>query len=112
MLQVSEKQWQGTVINYARSQGWLVGFTYDARKSEPGEPDLRMVRPPRYVEAELKTEKGKLTKGRWNKAGTRWLSGQDEWGDALSACPGLEYYLWRPSDWDEVEKVLGASGEP
>ena len=104
---ITEKNFQATVIDLARTYGWIVGFTYDAKKSEPGEPDLRMVRPPRVIFAELKTVKGKLTKGRWNKSG-RWMTGQDEWQDALSSCPGVEYYLWRPDGLDgEIERILG-----
>ena len=104
---ITEKDFQATVIDLARTYGWIVGFTYDARKSEPGEPDLRMVRPPRVIFAELKTVKGKLTKGRYNKSG-RWLPGQDQWQDALISCPGVEYYLWRPDDLDgEIERILG-----
>ena len=97
MQLITEKDFQATVIALARKDGWIVGFTHDSRKSEPGEPDLRMVRPPRVIFAELKTVKGKLSKGRWNKSG-RWLPGQDEWGEALSECPWVEYYLWRPTD--------------
>jgi hypothetical protein len=103
---ITEKDFQATVIDLARSLGWIVGFTHDSRKSEPGEPDLRMVRPPRVIFAELKTAKGKLTKGRSNKSG-RWLPGQDQWQDALISCPGVEYYLWRPDGLDgEIERIL------
>ena len=106
MQLITEKDFQATVIDLARTYGWIVGFTYDARKSEPGEPDLRMVRPPRVIFAELKTVKGKLTKGRWNKSG-RWLPGQDQWAAVLSECPGVEYYLWRPDGLDgDIERIL------
>ena len=104
---ITEKDFQATVIDLARTYGWIVGFTYDARKSEPGEPDLRMVHPPRVIFAELKTAKGKLTKGGYNKSG-RWLPGQDQWQDALISCSGVEYYLWRPDGLDgEIERILG-----
>jgi len=104
---VTEKDFQQTVIDLAVLNGFLVGFTYDSRKSRAGEPDLRMVHPVqhRMIIAECKTEKGKLTKGRYNNKGT-WLNGQDEWAQALTDCPGVEYYFWKPSDWDEIEEVL------
>jgi hypothetical protein len=108
---ITEKDFQATVIALARTYGWIVGFTHDARKSEPGEPDLRMVHPTqhRVIFAELKTVKGKLTKGRYNKSGNRWLPGQDEWGDALTSS-GVEYYLWRPDGLDgEIERILGGN---
>ena len=107
---ITEKDFQATVIGLARKDGWIVGFTYDSRKSEPGEPDLRMVHPTqhRVIFAELKTAKGKLTKGRWNKSGHRWLPGQDEWLTALSEVQGIEYFLWRPDGLDgEIERILG-----
>ena len=108
MQLITEKDFQATVIALARKDGWIVGFTHDSRKSEPGEPDLRMVHPVqhRVIFAELKTAKGKLTTGRWNKSGNRWLPGQDQWAAVLSECPGVEYYLWRPSDLDDVERIL------
>jgi len=109
---ISERSFQSTVIALARTYGWIVGFTHDARKSEPGEPDLRMVHPHqhRVLFAELKTIRGRLTSGRWNDAGSRWLPGQDEWGAALAECPGVEYYLWRPDGLDgEIERILGGS---
>ena len=104
---ITEREFQHTVTALARAYGWIVGFTYDARKSEPGEPDLRMVKPPRVIFAELKTVKGRLTKGRYNKAQSRWLPGQNDWSVALSACPGVEYYLWTPEALDgEIERIL------
>jgi len=109
MQLITEKELQATVIDLARQLGWIVGFTHDSRKSEPGEPDLRMVHPVqhRVIFAELKTVKGKLTKGRYNKSGNRWLPGQDEWQDALTSCPGVDYYLWRPDGLDgEIERIL------
>jgi hypothetical protein len=53
-----------------------------------------MVRPPRIVFAELKAEAGKVTEHQ-----ARWLA-------LLSACPGVETYLWRPSDLERIAKVL------
>ena len=102
MQLITEKEFQGTVIDMARTFGWMVGFTHDSRKSEPGEPDLRLVRPPRGIFAELKTINGKLSKGRWSKSG-RYLPGQDDWRDALMRCD-VEYYLWRPDD--NIEDIL------
>lgn len=108
-MRSSEKEFQETVIELAVIHHWIVGFTYDARKSRAGEPDLRMVHPTKHrmINAELKTEGGKLTKGRWGgRNGNVWMTGQDEWKEALEACPGVEYYLWMPSQWDDIEQVL------
>ena len=102
-----EREFQATVIELALAQGWLVGFTYDSRRSMAGEPDLRLVHKiqKRLIFAELKREKGRITKGRTNRKGT-WLTGQDEWAEALEAVPGVEYYLLQPSDWDMIIEIL------
>jgi len=84
MTQVmSEADLQRSIIICARDMGWLAYATYRSMRSEPGFPDLVLVRPPRVMFLELKTAKGRLSKGRWNKAGSRFLPGQDSWGEAL-----------------------------
>ena len=79
----------------AETCGWMFYHTYNSHRSSPGFPDLVMVRPPDIIFVELKAEKGRVTQD------------QEEWGWALMGCPGVEYYLWRPSDWDELVEVLG-----
>lgn len=92
-LQQTEKQFQAAVVEYALLQGWRVYHTFDSRHSVAGFPDLCMVRGLRLLFAELKTEKGRESKA------------QREWLDALGlATP--EVWLWRPSDWPEIETVL------
>ena len=91
---LSERDFQAQVVQLAKLTGWRVYHTYDSRRSNAGFPDLVLVRPPRVIFAELKRQRGRVTVA------------QREWAEALRACPGVEYYLWRPSDWDEVECVL------
>ena len=91
---LSERDFQAQVVQLAKLTGWRVYHTYDSRRSNPGFPDLVLVRAPRVILAELKRERGRVT------------AAQREWGETLRACPGVEYYLWRPSDWDEIEQVL------
>jgi len=115
---IPESDFQASVIDHAHLTGWLVGFTFDSRRSETGEPDLRMVHEEwrRYIVAECKTEDGELTKGRWvrrkrkrgNPPGEVYRPGQDDWARALSACPGVEYYLWRPRDLDQIQRILSS----
>jgi len=83
------------VVAMAKALGWLCYHTYDARRCEPGFPDLVMLRPPRLVFAELKTARGRVK------------AAQQTWLDALRAA-GAEAYLWRPGDADEVEAALRA----
>ena len=107
---MTETQLQNTVTDMARSFGWMLYHPWRSVKSETGFPDLVLVRPPRVIIAELKTQKGKLRPGRWTKSKTnpRWLPGQDEWLAAFGGCPGVETHLWRPQDLDsgDIEKVL------
>jgi hypothetical protein len=98
ILKQSEKQFQGAVVEYAELNSWLVYHTYDSRRSNPGFPDLVMVRDHRLVFAELKSEKGRESKA------------QTEWLDALGRSTP-EVWLWRPSDWPEIESVLRRSPE-
>ena len=90
----NEKQFQVALREYAELMGWKVFATWHSIHSPKGEPDLRLVRPPRVVFAELKSERGKLTPS------------QAEVISLLEECPGIEVYLWRPSDWDAIERVL------
>lgn len=54
-----------------------------------------MVRPPRLIFAELKAEKGNVT-----PAQEEWLLALGRVGDQP------EVYIWRPSNWDDLTKVL------
>jgi len=92
---INEKQFMAQVKQLATMMKWSWYHPYDSRKSAPGFPDLVLVRPPRVIFAELKVEAGFLTPK------------QQEWAFALRECPGVEYYLWTPHDWPEIEKVLG-----
>lgn len=90
---ITEKQWQADVIQLARMSGWLEYHPYDSRRSQPGWPDLALIRPPRLVFAELKTERGRLT------------NEQEKVLCMLSQC-GVETYIWRPSDLERVARIL------
>lgn len=81
-----------------REYAWLVGWRdychWISVRSPAGYPDLTLVRPPRVVFAELKSEKGRVS------------AAQEETLALLGDCPGVETYLWRPSDWDALMEVL------
>jgi hypothetical protein len=89
---MTEREWQTQVVEAARLLGWSVYHTHDSRRSEPGWPDLALVRD-RLVMAELKTDTGRVS------------DDQRRWLDMLDAA-GVETYLWRPKDMDEVLSVL------
>jgi hypothetical protein len=114
VLKQTEKQFQAAVVEYAELNGWLIYHTYDSRRSNPGFPDLVMVhrgegeavpRRCRLVFAELKTERG-----RTSLAQAVWLEALGRIAAVGGACinwtPKLQVYLWRPSSWPEIEKVL------
>lgn len=110
---ISEAAWQRVVQGIADVAGWL---SYHAPDNRPrprrgggtyvqnvraGFPDLVLVKGPRIVYAELKTETGKPTPDQ-----LRWLR-------AL-ATAGADVAVWRPSDQAIVEGVLlrGAAVPP
>ena len=92
MSATRERDWQRIVVATARQLGWRTYHTHDSRRSDPGFPDLVMVRE-RVVFAELKTATGKVSED------------QLAWLGKLEAA-GAEVYLWRPSDEHEVLSVL------
>ena len=91
---ITEKQWMAQVVELAGIFGWDHYHPWLSIHSPRGWPDLALCRPPRLVLAELKSEKGKVSEA------------QDRWMDLLRECAGVEVYLWRPSDIDDVANVL------
>ncbi len=96
---VSESQFQLLVTGFAKEQGWLVYHTHDSRRSDPGFPDLVLVRGERLIFAELKAERGRLSPD------------QVVWIAALRAT-NLAVYVWRPQDWPEIKKLLASKHQP
>ena len=92
-LSPPEAIFQRQVVRYAELMGWRCYWTWNSRHSPKGWPDLVLIRRPRVVFAELKAERGRLTD---DQAATL---------AELRAC-GQEVYLWRPSDWERVERIL------
>ena len=89
---MTEREWQAEVVAAARHLGWSVYHTADSRRSEPGWPDLALVRD-RFMVAELKTDTGKLS------------AAQERWIGLLTAA-GVETYVWRPQDRDHMLRAL------
>ncbi len=100
---ITEAQFQDTVTEYATLRGWRWTHFRPAKtdkgwrtplQGSRGFPDLVLVRGLRLIFAEVKSERGILS------------ADQKEWQDDLELVPEIEYYLWRPSDWDKIEAVL------
>ena len=92
LLDISEKEWAAQVYDLARTFNWRRYHTYRSERSPAGFPDEVLVRD-RVIFVELKRESGKVSLA------------QAEWILALRAA-GAEAYVWRPSDLDEVGRVL------
>jgi hypothetical protein len=88
-----EKNFMADVIKEAKRQGWKVFHVYNSSKSEPGWPDLYMLRGPRCIVRELKVPPNKTTPE------------QDEWLAALREA-GHDAEVWNPKDWQEIIQTL------
>ncbi|HYW86615.1 MAG TPA: hypothetical protein VFB50_02515, partial [Chloroflexota bacterium] len=89
-----ERHFMQRVRQLARVCGWVDWHTLDSTGTRAGEPDLRLVRPPRVIFAELKSQHGRL---RLEQSAAVAL---------LEQCPGVETFVWRPSDWQQIVAVL------
>ncbi len=101
----SERDFLARILKLAHVCGYLAYHTHDSRKSAPGFPDLVFVQPPsaqrphgRLLFAELKTQRGKLT------------TEQAQWMQVLQTVPGIECYVWRPAQWNELVAILTTGG--
>ncbi len=93
----SEADFERQVLELARLLRFRVYHTWLSSHSAAGFPDLVLVKPPHVVFAELKSDTGQLSPA------------QEAWIDALSRCPGVRAFVWRPSDWDQIVAVLRGS---
>lgn len=92
-MRLTEKAWQGQVVELATLYRWWSFHPYESRRSEEGWPDLTFLRPPEFFVAELKTDKGKL-----RPAQSRVI--------AMLEASGVEVHVWRPADFDAVHERL------
>jgi hypothetical protein len=96
---LTEAQFSQLVGEVARLGSWRKYHTFNSRRSAHGFPDLVLIRAPRLIFAELKTESGKTT------------AEQDVWLEALRALEGptkglVQTYVWRPHDFDSIVETL------
>jgi hypothetical protein len=91
---LTERQWQQQVTDLAKLRGWWVYHPLLSKWSEPGWPDLTLIRPPRMVLAELKSDRGKIS------------DAQRRVFALLDQVDGVESYVWRPADFDSVKDTL------
>lgn len=102
MVTISEEYFFDQVVDLAHLYGWKVAHFRPARTkwgwrtavsaNGAGFPDCVFLRE-RVIYAELKSETGELSPEQYE-----WL--------ATLAEAGQEVYLWKPSDFEEIQKVL------
>jgi hypothetical protein len=90
---LTERGFQRQVIRLAKLFGWKAYHTHDSRHSPAGWPDLVLIRRPRVIFAELKTDRNHLT------------DDQRACLEELRAC-GQEAYEWHPRNWKSIERIL------
>ncbi|MHB8398405.1 MAG: VRR-NUC domain-containing protein [Candidatus Limnocylindrales bacterium] len=93
---ITEAAFQKQVMDLAKLLGWDLRYhPFLSKWSERGWPDLALARrrDGRFLLAELKAEKGKLS------------DRQAEVIDLLVAC-GVPVYVWRPSQLEQIAEVL------
>lgn len=93
VIEPSEAEFQTAVLDLASMLGWRYYHTHDSRRSPHGFPDLVLVRPPIVLFVELKSPSGVVQPD------------QRVWLEELARC-GLNVRVWRPDDWEEIEKTL------
>jgi hypothetical protein len=116
---LSEAVWQDHVLALATAYQWRSYHTHDSRRSNPGFPDLVLLRPPELLFVELKTDTGRIRPEQKS-----WLdeldvvalaiaSWTDHAGDEGAAGPNdpadrpvVQAYVWRPRDFDAVHARL------
>lgn len=102
--QPSEAAFTRQVLQFARLLRWRTahfrpGLTQSGRwvtavqGDGAGFPDLLLARGPRLVVAELKVGRNKPTEA------------QEDWLRAFNAA-GVEAYVWRPEQWQAIERFL------
>lgn len=90
-----EKDFHEMLVTAMRYQGWSCYSVPDSRRvSLAGYPDVTAWRGTRLIFAELKREKGKTSPA------------QDEVLAELAQIPCAEVYVWKPSDWPDIEEII------
>lgn len=94
---ITEAELQAVIIAMARQMGFLVYHTAVSIRSGRGYPDLTIVGHGRLIVIEAKSARGRVRPG------------QQAWIDAFAAVPGVVARIVRPSDLDDVLRLLAES---
>jgi len=91
---LSEADFLRQVCEVATLGQWIFYHTLRSTGSTAGYPDLCLVRGETLLYAELKSPHGRVTPA------------QAAWLQALGAVTHVEAAVWRPADWDAIERQL------
>jgi hypothetical protein len=101
---VSERAFMQAIRRVAVREGWKAYHTYTSKRSEPGFPDLVLIKPPVVLFSEVK------------RHGAQPTLDQQRWLEALQCCTQVETYLWFPEDMAAITARLQGErprpGEP
>ena len=93
-MPLTEDEFKDQVKALSKICGWLYYHTYDSRRSDAGFPDVTIARCGVLLFRELKTDTGRVS------------TSQQAWLNAINSAGG-NAKVWRPRDWDEIERTLG-----
>ena len=88
-----ESGFQAAIVELVKATGNRAYHTYNSRKSEPGFPDLTIYGSVGFLMVETKRVKTKCT-GPQLETGARLVE------------VGVDWLVWRPHDWPELEVVF------
>ncbi len=99
---MSEDDLLKSVKELATIFGWWFYHPRYSFGSSKGWPDVALIRPPRFILAELKTDKGKLTVQQ-----AQVIELLKDCTENRDGCwSPLEVYVWRPADLDAITRLL------
>ena len=97
---MNERELQSAVKTLAKLNGWLTYHNPDSRHSDPGFPDLVLVKPPNVLFVELKSYSGRIRPE------------QVVWAEGLERSEKVHYRMWKPEHFDEAVEVLTGKRDP
>jgi len=100
MAKGKEADFTRQVRSLASDMGWLEMHPYRSDRSTPGYPDLTLARAPWVITAELKLDDKR----------SQLSAAQEVWKHELERCDKHAYYLWRPSNLDDIARILYEKG--
>ena len=102
---VTEKAFMDTILQAAELYGWWTYHTHDSRRSTAGFPDLVLIKPPRVVFLEVKSERGRLSREQAEVLAMLQECGP---GYCRRLSEGVQAAMVRPSDWEQIVEWLSA----